>query len=189
MPDYSERAVFEALVDALIHREYMILDSKVHIDMYDDRLEITSPGGMFNGKKIQEIDILHVPSLRRNPLISDVFHRLKFIERRGSGLKKILKEYEQETQLQFFSDQQYFTVTLKNKSYIERNTTLKNITESEEKVLKLINNNPNVTVKQIADSLGDITLDGVKYNLKRLKDKEIIRRIGSNKNGYWEVIG
>ena len=73
----------------------MILGSEVHIDMYDDRLEITSPGGMFNGKRIQEVDILHVPSLRRNPVISDVFHRLKFMERRGSGLKKILKEYEE----------------------------------------------------------------------------------------------
>jgi len=188
MPDYPERAVFEALVNALIHRDYMILGSEVHIDMYDDRLEITSPGGMFNGKKIQEIDILHVPSLRRNPLISDVFHRLKFMERRGSGLKKILKEYEQETQPQFFSDQQYFTVTLKNKNYIDSNTTPKNVTESEERIITVINNNPHITVKQIADSLGDITLDGVKYNLKRLKDKSIIRRIGSNRNGYWEVI-
>ena len=52
MPDYPERAVFEALVNALIHRDYMIIGSEVHIDMYDDRLEITSPGGMIDGKRI-----------------------------------------------------------------------------------------------------------------------------------------
>ena len=43
-PDYSERAVTEALVNALIHRDYLIMGSEVHIDMYDDRLEIYSPG-------------------------------------------------------------------------------------------------------------------------------------------------
>lgn len=61
--------------------------------MFDDRIEITSPGGMFDGKKFQEVDIQHVPSSRRNPVISDIFHRLKYMERRGSGLKKIIKEY------------------------------------------------------------------------------------------------
>ncbi len=174
----------------------MILGSEVHIDMYDDRIEITSPGGMFNGKRIQEIDILHVPSLRRNPLISDVFHRLKFMERRGSGLKKILKEYEQETLPQFFSDQQYFTIILINKNYRKvkttpettPETTLETTTKTEERILLVIRSTPNITGKGISNSLGDITLDGVKYNLKRLKEKGIIRRVGSNKSGYWEVI-
>ena len=46
MPDYCERSVFEALVNALIHRDYLILGSEVHIDIYDDHLTITSPGGM-----------------------------------------------------------------------------------------------------------------------------------------------
>lgn len=53
-PDYSERAVTEALVNALIHRDYLVMGSEVHIDMYDDRLEIYSPGGMYRGKPIQE---------------------------------------------------------------------------------------------------------------------------------------
>ena len=46
MPDYCERSVFEALVNALIHRDYTVLGSEVHIDIYDDRLTIHSPGGM-----------------------------------------------------------------------------------------------------------------------------------------------
>ena len=117
MPDYPERAVFEAMVNALIHRDYMIIGSEIHIDMYDNRLEITSPGSMIGGRKIQEVDIHHVPSLRRNPVISDIFHRLKYMERRGSGIKKILKEYEEGNHPEFYSDQQCFIVTLKNKNY------------------------------------------------------------------------
>ncbi|MDR2266825.1 MAG: putative DNA binding domain-containing protein, partial [Christensenellaceae bacterium] len=88
-PDYADRAVFEALANALMHRDYTVIGSEVHVDMYDDRLEIYSPGGMFDGTLIQERNIDIVPSRRRNPIIAEIFHRLGFIERRGSGLKKI----------------------------------------------------------------------------------------------------
>ena len=63
-PDYAERAVTEALVNALIHRDYIVLGSEVHIDMFDDRVEITSPGGMFGGGSIQEYDIYSIRSMR-----------------------------------------------------------------------------------------------------------------------------
>jgi len=60
--------------------------------MFDDRLEISSPGGMFSGKLIQEQDIESIDSERRNPIIADLFHRMRYMERRGSGLKKIVNE-------------------------------------------------------------------------------------------------
>lgn len=94
-PDYSDRAVTEALVNALIHRDYSVPGSEIHIDMYDDRLEITSPGGMYRGKPIQNYELDQIESLRRNPVIADMFHRLRFMERRGSGIRKILSETTQ----------------------------------------------------------------------------------------------
>ncbi|MDR2295458.1 MAG: putative DNA binding domain-containing protein, partial [Clostridiales Family XIII bacterium] len=57
MPDYPPEAVHEALVNALVHRDYMIRGSEIHVDMYDDRLEIVSPGGMPDGKRIQDLNI------------------------------------------------------------------------------------------------------------------------------------
>ena len=51
-PDYADRAVTEAIVNALIHRDYILLGSEIHIDMYDDRLELQSPGGMSDGRAI-----------------------------------------------------------------------------------------------------------------------------------------
>lgn len=187
----------------------MIIGSEVHIDMYDDRLEITSPGGMLDGRKIQEVDILHVSSSRRNPVISDIFHRLKYMERRGSGIKKILKEYDEDNIPRFYSDQQYFTVTLKNKNFSESQkangnskfeiiseddtqkttkkrseTTLKN----EERILRLITENPAISQMEIASRLGNITTDGVKYHLKKLKAKGILKRVGADKGGYWEIV-
>ena len=83
MPDYAERATFEALVNHLIHRDYTIYGSEVHIDIYDDRLVISSPGGMYDGTLIQERDIDRVASCRRNPIIADVFAQLDYMEKRG----------------------------------------------------------------------------------------------------------
>ena len=122
-PDYSERAVTEALVNALIHRDYLIMGSEVHIDMYDDRLEIYSPGGMYRGKPIQECGLDEIDSVRRNPVIADLFHRMKFMERRGSGIKKILDEtaklpgYTEDLKPAFHSTHSSFFVTLKNINY------------------------------------------------------------------------
>jgi len=122
-PDYSERAVMEALVNALIHRDYLVMGAEVHIDMYDDRLEISSPGGMYEGPVIQERDIENVKSKRRNPVIADLFHRMKYMERRGSGLKKIVNEtkklpgYTDELKPIFRSTSTSFSVILKNVNY------------------------------------------------------------------------
>ena len=93
LPDYPERAVTEAIANAIIHRDYMQMGSEIHIDMYDDRLEIYSPGGMMDGRLIQQLNPLTVPSKRRNPLLADFFSRLGLMERRGSGMKKIINTY------------------------------------------------------------------------------------------------
>lgn len=75
MPESCERNVFEALVNALIHRDYTILGSEVHIDIYDDRLTIYSPGGMADGTRVQERDISNISSTRRNPMLADANNR------------------------------------------------------------------------------------------------------------------
>jgi len=128
-PDYSERAVTEALVNALIHRDYLLMGSEVHIDMYDDRLEIYSPGGMYRGKPIQDCGLDEIDSVRRNPIIADLFHRMKFMERRGSGIKKILDEtallpgYTEKHKPTFRSMHTSFYVTLKNINYVSRSVS------------------------------------------------------------------
>ena len=72
----------------------MQMGSEIHIDMYDDRMEIYSPGGMMDGRLIQQLNPLTVPSKRRNPLLADFFNRLGLMERRGSGMKKIIDSYK-----------------------------------------------------------------------------------------------
>ena len=125
-PDYAERAVTEAIVNALIHRDYYLQGSEIHIDMYDDRIEIQSPGGMYQGRIIQECDVESISSVRRNPIIADLFHRMKYMERRGSGLKKIISEteklpgYKKEWKPEFYSTLTDFRVVIKNMNYCEQ---------------------------------------------------------------------
>lgn len=123
LPDYPERAVTEAITNAIIHRDYLQIGSEVHIDMYDDRIEVYSPGGMLDGRLIQEIDPTAVSSKRRNPLLADFFSRLGLMERRGSGMRKILDAYRrykfipEERLPQFRSDLNEFHVLLWNINY------------------------------------------------------------------------
>lgn len=84
---------------------------------------------------------------------------------------------------EFYSDQQYFTVTLMNKNYGESETTEK----TENRILTLFINNLGIIQKEISKQLGDITIDGVRYNMKKLKNKGIISRIGPDKGGYWQI--
>jgi ATP-dependent DNA helicase RecG len=98
------------------------MGAEVHIDMFDDRLEISSPGGMYRGRAVQEQDIDNIRSERRNPILADLFHRMRYMERRGSGLKKIVSEtknlpgYSEELKPQFYSDTD-FRVVIKNVNY------------------------------------------------------------------------
>lgn len=124
MPEYADRSCLEALTNALIHRSYLELGSEVHVDIFDDRLEITSPGGMVSGKNIQDLDLSKsIISKRRNPVLADVFARLGYMERQGSGIKKIIENYELEANYsedrkpEFFSDSSQFSVILKNLNY------------------------------------------------------------------------
>ncbi len=203
MPEYCERSYFEALVNALVHRDYLINGSEVHIDMFDDRMVIYSPGGMPDGTLIQERVIDAIPSTRRNPVLADVFQRLGYMERKGSGLTKIINayknanNYDESKAPQFISSRVEFTVILKNLNYGEcRNdkseindvsqAVEKYVQRTEEVFLNALRNNPYISRKELSRLLM-ISEDGVKYHLKKLKNKGLIEHIGASRGGYWVV--
>ena len=203
-PEYPERAVQEALVNALIHRDYSVIGSEVHVDIYDDRLEIYSPGGMYDGTFVQDLNPLNVSSTRRNPIIADVFARMDLMERRGSGLRKIIEAYESEENYkkelkpEFKSTESSFTTILKNLNYAPQSVTqnvTQNVTQSvgqklkpsdrREKILEIIKNNPKITANDLSKQF-NVTDRTIKRDLKVLTDKKIIKYVGSAKDGHWE---
>ena len=87
-----ESAFREAIVNALIHRDWSV-DSFIRIEMYDEKVVIVSPGGLPMG--LSEVDYLNGNiSQLRNPIIANIFYRLKLIEKFGTGVRKIKMLYE-----------------------------------------------------------------------------------------------
>ena len=199
MPDYPDRSVFEALVNALIHRDYLITGSEVHIDIYDDRLTIYSPGGMPDGTLIQERDINDIPSTRRNPVLADIFARLGYMERKGSGLNKINNSYTNsanytpELSPSFRSNRVEFTVKLPNLNFkASANESLDEalneaLNDNEKLLLEILKENPTATQIKISNTIG-ISRSTVQRVLSDLTKKGYIERIGSKKFGEWHIL-
>jgi ATP-dependent DNA helicase RecG len=128
-PSFAPRACEETLVNALIHRNFMFPGSEVTIFIFDDRLEITSPGSKVDGRLPDDVDVYNVSSVRRNPILADIFQRMGFMERRGSGLRKIFEEtawcanYKAEFKPLIKDDGHNFTVTLWNMNYTSNSVT------------------------------------------------------------------
>lgn len=89
VPDLTWIAAREALLNALVHRDYF-LNQSVHVHLYDDRLEISSPGGFIGGVSPQ--NILRHPPVRRNPLLADALQKAGLINRVGMGVDRIYEE-------------------------------------------------------------------------------------------------
>lgn len=217
-PDYPIRAVTESIVNAIIHRSYLEIGSEVHVDIYDNRIEIYSPGGMMDGRLIQQLDPLTIPSKRRNPLLADIFSRLNLMERRGSGIKKIINAYKQYELLpnyhapSFTSNASEFHVTLWNLNYqeftkeepndkIQFTKEEKQFTKEEEQFTK--EEKPFFIAKRkiyryIAEKPQITTIQmaermglskrQVLKYIKRLTEMNLIIREGGRKTGYWRII-
>ena len=195
MPDYPERAIQEVLVNAIIHRDYAVIGSEIHIDIYDDRIEIYSPGGMFDGSFIQEQNIMEISSLRRNPIIADLFNRIHLMERRGSGLKKIISSYQnainytQEKKVEFKSTQKDFKVILKNLNYKVAiksgdKVAIKIQDEQLKKILEYIKKYNNCKTSDI-ENLLSVKSSRARKLLSILVSEKKIQALGQNKNRYY----
>ena len=121
--DYAERAILEGLVNHFIHRDYTVVGGEVHLDIYDDRIVLTSPGGMYNGLMVQDLNLDDISSDIRNPVLADVMAQLDYMEKRGSGLRRILNEtqrldsYRDDRHPVFRSNASQFITTLYSMDY------------------------------------------------------------------------
>ena len=197
-PEYAERAVLEAMVNHFIHRDYTVMGSEVHLDIYDDRLTITSPGGMYNGMLIQDLDIADVSSERRNPILANVMAQLDYMEKRGSGLTRICNEtkalegYKDELKPMFKSTPTQFQ-TIIFASYDTSNVgdhdgdmSETKLTERQQKILNLIKESPTITGKQMSETLS-VSQRTIERDLSTLQKIGVLKREGKDNDGSWMV--
>ena len=205
IPEYDLDAMREAIINAEAHRSYLMRGTNVELAFYDDRIEIVSCGAIGNGKTLEEL-LKRPTSQRRNQLVCDIFSRLDFMERRGSGIKKILLAYENdEKKPKFEILGDVFIVTFYSRLYrnVERNddNVDKNVERNvgrkiKEKypelsnisinILNLLEKNKYLKQNEIAEKLKKAP-NTIYRNIKVLKDIGIIERVGSTKKGYWRI--
>ena len=201
-------AIREMIINAHCHRN-LLDESCIQVAVYDDRLEVTSPGGLYNGLTYEEVMNGH--SKIRNKAIANIFSQMGLVEAWGSGIKRILnaaKEYGLlEPKFQEFDNmfrvelfRSSLPMTLENKSIGEASEKhRRNIGETSEKqetvdfnstqleILKLLMENNRLSAVKLAEKIG-VASRNIENNIKKLKELDILVRHGSPKNGYWEVI-
>ena len=186
----------EALVNALMHRDYSITGTQVSVEVYDDRVEIVNPGGLPKGLSVRNLGTV---SIRRNELIADLFFRLHKVERIGMGIQK-MKETMVAGGLRepTFASDAFFRATFQrspefalkegkdgSEQLVER--LVEGLAENQKMILELIKRESSISKKAMAQAIG-ISTTAIDKNLTKLKQKGILRRVGPDKGGHWEVV-
>ncbi|MCR5824115.1 MAG: putative DNA binding domain-containing protein [Lachnospiraceae bacterium] len=118
---YPERALFEGVINSVAHRDYYLDGTQIQVDMFKDRLEISSPGSFYRGEKFgKTYDLSGIISKRRNELISNVLVACSVMEAAGSGFDKITEEYAQADERHkpyIYSSSDHFTLVLPDLTY------------------------------------------------------------------------
>jgi len=174
--DYPPEAVREALLNALVHKDYAFSDSTL-ISIFDDRIEFVSIGGLVRG--ITFDDVMLGISIARNRNLANVFYRLTLIEAYGTGMPKIMQSYEGfATKLQIEVTDNAFKITLPNTNEATEKALL---SDNESVALELFKNKEFIVRKDVESALSVSQAMAVRV-LKGLISKGEIRAVGNGKN-------
>ena len=196
-------AIREAIVNAVTHRNF--LDRAcVQVAVYDDRVEVTSPGMLYGGLTIEQIK--EGGSKIRNRCIAEVFSRMRIIESWGTGIKRMFsscREYGiRDPELLEIGDS--FRVNLYRPSYSGNDaqsspksspksssksspkSSPNGLNATQQKIMQMIRKNSRITQAEMAEII-KISRRAVQKNIKELVDQGIIIHEGSTRNGYWKI--
>ncbi len=199
IPEIPLDAIREALWNSFCHRDW---DNQFdnHIAIFKDRIEIDSPGSFYSDSPLEDYIELKASSKLRNPLIAKIIYLSGEIETWGTGIRKISNlckslnvKYEyyiakSDVFVCFYrkTSDELIEVTKVDMGEEKRYETLRNIDKNEKEVLLLISENPNITQSEVSLKM-NYSKRGIEKIIRKLKDKGLIERVGSNKSGYWKI--
>jgi len=178
--DYPPDAVREALLNAIIHRDYCFSGS-TFINLYSDRIEFVSLGGLISGLSIDAI--MMGASQSRNEKLAALFYRMRLIESYGTGIGKIMGSYSGYLRKPTFENADgAFRVILPNCHYKSESETQKTETMpgTFESVLKYIHEHGSATRKDLEQHIGLGTTRTIML-LKKMLTDNMIAKIGNGK--------
>lgn len=175
----------EAIVNAVVHRDYFS-NGEVAVEKLKEKIDINNPGGlMFDKNKFG------TTSIPRNKLIADLLSKTFYMEKVGTGIKRIERDCKQNNNhIEFdFSDDFFFSIYTSNNVEIKPVKATPKATPKTtlEKLLEILADNPKITREEMAKILG-ISINGVKQHILNLKRDGKLKRIGGRKIGHWEIV-
>ena len=193
--EIAEEVLEEVLQNALVHRD-LLRSAPIRIFIFDNRVEIISPGALAGG--LTEQDIRTGKTFQRNPFMATFATNALHYRGIGSGIVRILAEYP-EIEIANDVNGKEFKVIILRKKHLKstqengestqenKKSTQENKKSTQETILHILMENPKTNRKELAEIIG-LSEDGIKKQLAKLKKEGLIERIGSTKAGYWKVI-
>jgi ATP-dependent DNA helicase RecG len=191
VPEIPERVFEELLVNALVHRDYLV-SAPIRLFIFDNRIEIISPGHLPNNLTVEKI-LSGISNIRNPILVSFVAKGLLPYHGLGSGIQRALDAWPQ---IDFTDDRDgcLFTATIHRKpvSELTRVKTAPTMSgktsgKTSGKIMAALKQNGYLTIPELASLIG-VTQRSIERNIKKLQEQKRLRRIGPAKGGYWEVI-
>lgn len=185
--DYPDYAIRESLFNAFIHRSYDYSGSII-VSVFDNRIEFVSLGGLLLGLTID--DITSGTSQQRNKNLANLFYRLDYVESFGTGIGRMIKEYENfDLKPTFEAHDASFKVILPNVNYkeeinnVEIKVPIRKLSQ-EEKVVRYLEENEKITRHEV-ELLLNLGVAMSKRVLSKMNEEKTILKQGSGKNIYY----
>jgi len=190
--EYPREAMREALINAVIHRDYGIVGGRIRIFLFDDRIEFYSPGDLLPGVTVEKMQRLESQSKLRNPVIVEVFRDLGgFIEKMGTGIQRMARAMEEHGLLRprFEELGGEFRVTLigPGDRFMEEGTVpewVRGLNERQVKAIGYVRQHGRVTSRQYQAFLG-VSLSTAKRDLQTLVTRGFLRQQGTGRSSYY----
>ncbi len=188
IPEIPLDALREAIVNCFAHARYDIAVQH-EIDIFSNRISLSNPGSFANEYRPIDFFERDIHSFLRNAMIARVLYLCKDVETFGSGLRKIYSLCRKENiDISYINEDSVFTIEF---SRLDRNAESDDIVESkinslEEMIISLLMENPRFTSFDLTKKTNK-SRRTINRILASLKSKKLIKRIGSNKSGYWEI--
>lgn len=182
--DYPVEALREALLNAIVHRDYSFSESTL-ISIFDDRIEFVTVGGLVKGITLD--DILLGVSILRNQNLASIFYRLSLIEAYGTGVPKIIECYEEGGRTPRFDvTDNAFKVTLPNRNFKGKSNITGiadkslSITEREEQVIRVLNVQEYIVRKDVEEA-AQVSQATAIVLLREMTQKGLLKKEGSGR--------
>lgn len=187
--EIAKEILTELIINALVHRDYYI-NSSIKIFMFHDRVEIISPGKLTNSLTVAKIK--NGIAVHRNPILNSICKNLLPYTGYGSGIKRAV---ELDSTIELINDvemEQFRCIIKRDGKLGEKlgeklGDELAKLTKNRKMILESIVKNSSVTIAELSQTVG-ISTTAIENNIKYLKENNLLKRVGSDSVGSWEII-